>query len=73
MLTRCSTRRYRAFKADKATTPSAGFVDGVFVEQFLDLSEAEQERVVQGASEHERLSLARHEVVRLLEEVARVH
>ncbi|GJN94374.1 hypothetical protein Rhopal_007453-T1 [Rhodotorula paludigena] len=68
-----SQEEYRAFKADKATTPSAGFVDGVFVEQFLDLSEDEQERVVQGASEHERLSLARHEVVRLLEEVARVH
>ncbi|BGP43549.1 hypothetical protein JCM10449v2_007590 [Rhodotorula kratochvilovae] len=64
---------YRAFKSDKTTQQSAGFVDGSFVEQFLDLTPEEQEKVVAGQSEHERLDVGREEVGRLLEEVARVH
>lgn len=55
------------------TTPAAGFVDGTFVERFLDLEEDAQERVVQGRSEPEKLEVSREEVVALLEEMARVH
>ncbi|BGP20195.1 hypothetical protein JCM10213_005951 [Rhodosporidiobolus nylandii] len=64
---------FRSFKSDKHTSPAAGFIDGTFVEQFLDLSAAQQDEVVRGQSEHETLSLGREEVVRLLEEVARAH
>ncbi|BGO95653.1 hypothetical protein NBRC10512_004328 [Rhodotorula toruloides] len=64
---------YRAYKADKLKTPSTGFIDGDFVQSFLDLSKDVQEQVMQGKSEHERLTVDKAEVVRLLEEVARVH
>ncbi|GAA6057980.1 hypothetical protein JCM3770_004597 [Rhodotorula araucariae] len=64
---------FRAFKSDKTTLPGLGFVDGSFVEQFLDLAPEEQEQVVAGQSEHERLDVGREEVGRLLEEVARLH
>ncbi|BGP03522.1 hypothetical protein JCM10021v2_007257 [Rhodotorula toruloides] len=64
---------YRAFKADKVKTPSTGFIDGDFVQSFLDLSKDVQEQVMQGKSEHERLTVDKAEIVRLLEEVARVH
>lgn len=65
--------RYRAYKSDKESQPFSGFVDGLFVEQFLDLSPEEQDRVIAGRSDPERLALGREEVGRLLEEVARVH
>ncbi|GEM11024.1 DNA damage-binding protein 1 [Rhodotorula toruloides] len=64
---------YRAFKADKLKTPSAGFIDGDFVQSFLDLAENMQAQVMQGKSEHQRLGVEKAEIVRLLEEVARVH
>lgn len=68
-----ASSRYRAFKADKLKTPSTGFIDGDFVQSFLDLSKDVQEQVMQGKSEHERLTVDKAEIVRLLEEVARVH
>ncbi|GAA5871751.1 hypothetical protein JCM8547_008132 [Rhodosporidiobolus lusitaniae] len=64
---------FRAFKSDKQRLPSTGFIDGSFVETFLDLSREEQEKAVQGKSEHQALGVKREDVVRLLEEVARAH
>ncbi|KPV73328.1 uncharacterized protein RHOBADRAFT_55089 [Rhodotorula graminis WP1] len=64
---------FRSYKVDKTVYPSAGFIDGAFVEQFLDLSVERQEAVVAGQSEPERLSVTRDEVASLIEEVARVH
>lgn len=68
-----SSRRFRSFKADKLRLPSAGFIDGSFVELFLDLSRSEQDAVLAGQSEHEAMKEGREEVVRVLEEVARAH
>lgn len=65
--------RFRSYKSDKVVSPAAGFVDGAFVERFLDLDEAEQERVLAGRSEPEKLDVAREEVIALLEEMARTH
>ncbi|GAA5985538.1 hypothetical protein JCM10908_007016 [Rhodotorula pacifica] len=64
---------FRSYKSDKVVSPSAGFVDGSFVERFLDLSEGEQERVLAGRSEPEKLDVTREEAIALLEEMARTH
>jgi len=66
-------RSFRAYKNDKTSSPSAGFIDGAFVEQFLDLTPDEQDAVVAGQSEPERLTVGWDEVARLIEEVARTH
>jgi hypothetical protein len=34
----------RSYRSDKVVSPSAGFVDGSYVERFLDLGEPEQDR-----------------------------
>ena len=65
--------RFRSYHSDKVVSPSAGFVDGSYVERFLDLSEPEQDRVLAGRSEPERLDVTREEVIALLEEMARTH
>lgn len=65
--------RFRSYRSDKVVSPSAGFVDGSYVERFLDLSEPDQDRVLAGRSEPERLDVTREEVIALLEEMARTH
>ncbi|GAA5973926.1 hypothetical protein JCM21900_005000 [Sporobolomyces salmonicolor] len=64
---------FRAYKSNRRTLPSAGFVDGSFVELFLDLAVEEQDAVLAGRSAAERIGVARGEVVRVLEDVARLH
>ncbi|GAA6037467.1 hypothetical protein JCM8097_008202 [Rhodosporidiobolus ruineniae] len=66
---------FRTFKSDKLRLAPRGFIDGVFVEQFLDLPVEVQDEIVKGKSEHERVEVegGREEVVRLVEEVARAH
>ncbi|KWU45538.1 hypothetical protein RHOSPDRAFT_16259 [Rhodotorula sp. JG-1b] len=64
---------FRSYHSDKVVSPSAGFVDGSYVERFLDLSEPEQDRVLAGRSEPERVDVTREEVIALLEEMARTH
>jgi hypothetical protein len=68
-----SRSRFRSFKADKRSIPSTGFVDGSFVQQFLDLSPSKQDEIMNGRSEYEKLSVGKNEVVKVLEEVGRLH
>lgn len=65
--------RFRSFKADKRSITSSGFVDGTFVQQFLDLPLSEQDRIMGGRNEYEKLTMEKEEVVRVLEEVGRLH
>jgi len=69
-LLRC---RFRSFKVEKRSIPSSGFVDGTFVEQFLDLPAPEQDEIMGGRNEFEKLSAEKSEVIRVLEEVGRLH
>lgn len=65
---------FRAFKTEYSTAPAAGFVDGTFVEELTNLSKEDVELVIQGGSEHERITDATAEdVVRLVEELQRMH
>lgn len=64
---------FRAFRTARGTVPSAGFVDGDFVERFLGLGEEEGGRVMEGKSEFERLEEGRGDVMKLVEECARLH
>lgn len=66
-------RRYRSFKSERHTVPPAGFVDGNFVDRFAELSPENVERVMQGRNEYERLSATKEEVLRVVEEMARMH
>ncbi|KAM0790402.1 hypothetical protein ACM66B_003284 [Microbotryomycetes sp. NB124-2] len=65
---------WRSFKSDRQTLSSAGFVDGDFVQKFVELSPEDMERVVQGAgSEHQKLDVGVNEVLKLVEELSRLH
>ncbi|GAA5851088.1 hypothetical protein JCM3766R1_006484 [Sporobolomyces carnicolor] len=69
-----SQEEFRSFKIEKRQTRSTGFVDGTFVEQFLDLSSELQDEIVQGRNEFERLHVKdKSELIKVLEEVARLH
>ena len=71
-LTHC-TYRFRSFKSERRKSTAAGFVDGDFVERFADLSEETMQRVLAGTNEHERLELSVLEVLKTVEEAARLH
>lgn len=74
MLTLASlSSSFRSFKSERQTSPPAGFIDGNFVEQFAELSAEDVERVMEGGNEHERLGVSAAEVLRVVEEVARLH
>ncbi|ORY81221.1 CPSF A subunit region-domain-containing protein [Leucosporidium creatinivorum] len=64
---------FRSFKSERQTSPPAGFVDGNFVERFAELSAEEVDKVMEGGSEHERLGVSKAEVLRAVEEMARMH
>ncbi|GAA6009649.1 hypothetical protein JCM11491_001047 [Sporobolomyces phaffii] len=68
-----SQEAFRSFKAENRTVPSKGFIDGSFVQQFLELSAGEQDKIMGGRTEFERLSASKGELVRVLEEVGRLH
>ncbi|GAA5952645.1 hypothetical protein JCM3765_002231 [Sporobolomyces pararoseus] len=68
-----SQEEFRSFKIEKRSIPSSGFVDGTFVQQFLDLPAAEQDQIMEGRSEFARLQAEKNEVIRVLEEVGRLH
>ncbi|GAA5997405.1 hypothetical protein JCM5350_003830, partial [Sporobolomyces pararoseus] len=68
-----SQEEFRSFKIEKRSIPSSGFVDGSFVQQFLDLSATEQDQIMEGKSEFEKLPADKNEVIRVLEEVGRLH
>ena len=64
---------WRSFKSERKVLPSAGFVDGDFVERFLELTSEEIDAVLLGGTEAEKLSVGREEVMRLVEELSRMH
>ncbi|KAK4047115.1 hypothetical protein OIO90_006318 [Microbotryomycetes sp. JL221] len=68
-----SQEQWRAFKSDRREAPSAGFVDGDFVSRCIELSAEDMDRVMAGGSEHERLPVSKHELVKLVEELSRLH
>lgn len=67
------SRSFRSFKSERQTSPPAGFVDGNFVERFAELSAEEVQKVMEGGNEHERLGVSKAEVLRVVEEMARMH
>lgn len=64
---------FRAFKAEYRTEPSAGFIDGALLETLLLLDDAIIDKVLQGTSEYEKVAVSKGEVVRLVEELQRMH
>lgn len=68
-----SQEEFRAFKAEYRTAPSAGFIDGTILENLLSLDEQAISQVLVGSSEYERVATDREEVVRLVEELQRMH
>lgn len=64
---------FRAFKAEYRTEPSAGFIDGTLLENLLSLDEKDIHQVLQGTSDYEKITTSKEEVVRLVEELQRMH
>lgn len=68
-----SQEDFRAFKAEYRTEPSAGFIDGTLLENLLSLDDGAINKVLQGTSDYEKVSVTKEEVVRLVEELQRMH
>lgn len=66
-------RSWRSFKSERSIAPPAGFVDGDFVELFAELSKDDLVAVMEGGSEHEKLTASREELLKLVEELMRMH
>lgn len=66
-------RRFRSFKSERQKAPPAGFVDGNFVERFAELGPEDVERVMRGRGEFEGLIATKEQVLRVVEEMARMH
>ena len=65
---------YRAFKTEYHTDPAVGFIDGAFVEELLELSSEDVDRVMAGGTEHEKIiDASKEDVIRLIEELQRMH
>lgn len=61
------------FKNDKRSVESTGFVDGDWVESFLDMSPVMRERVVSGEDGGVKMGCDVAQVLQLLEEMAQYH
>lgn len=55
------------------TSPFAGFIDGDFVEGFLNLSEEQIQQVMEGRNEFERLAGTKDDMIELVEQIASMH
>lgn len=64
---------WRAFKSERKVLPSAGFVDGDFVERFLELNDQDVEKVMNGGSEAEKMKVTKEALSQLVEELSRMH
>lgn len=65
---------WRAFRHDAGARPSAGFIDGDFVERFLDVrDEALVQEILDGANKYERIEVPYAELCSLLEGLRRIH
>jgi len=64
---------YRTPKNPRGPRPFAGFIDGDFVERFLDLSDEEVKLVMSGRNEFERLHGTQEDVLQLVEQITALH
>lgn len=53
--------------------PSAGFLDGDFLERFLTLDSKTREKIVKGANPAEHLKLSGRSIDQILEDFQRIH
>jgi DNA damage-binding protein 1 len=65
---------WRAYRSDVGSRPSAGFIDGDFVEQFLDIKDEDLIfEILEGASKWEKIESAYGDLCNLLEGLRRLH
>lgn len=65
--------RWCRFKDETRSLESVGFIDGSFVERWVDLTPQQMEEVLAGQSEAQRLALTASGVSALVDELARLH
>lgn len=64
---------FRSFKSPYRTSPSLGFIDGTFIEELTNLSVQDMEAVMEGSNQHERIDKSKEDVIRVVEELQRMH
>ncbi|KAF9437707.1 DNA damage-binding protein 1a [Entomortierella beljakovae] len=64
---------WRTFRCESRTLASANFVDGDLIELFLDLSQDEINNVMDGPEDGERIKVPVDEIIKLVEELSRLH
>ena len=66
--------RWRSFESEKKAMEMEGFIDGDFVERFLELPESIQLQVIAGnKAGSKKLSSSLHEITDILEQLGRLH
>jgi hypothetical protein len=65
--------RLRATNARYESHLSIGFLDGQFLERFLNLKPDMRRRVLEGTNEAEKLKLKEEQIERILEQFQRLH
>ncbi|KAI9141453.1 mono-functional DNA-alkylating methyl methanesulfonate N-term-domain-containing protein [Paraphysoderma sedebokerense] len=68
-----SHKEWRSFSNERKTVPPKGFIDGDLVETILDLSRDAVQDVIQGKKGGEKLNTTVDDLLRLVEDVSRVH
>lgn len=65
---------WRAYRSDVGSRPSAGFIDGDFIETFLDIKDEDVIlEIMEGASKWEKIEMAYGDLCSLLEGLRRLH
>ncbi|KAG8896128.1 hypothetical protein FRB99_009058 [Tulasnella sp. 403] len=64
---------WRTPRTSRGNRSFVGFIDGDFVGQFLDLSEAQKDEVLAGRNEFERLKATKDELLGIVEQVTAIH
>jgi len=53
--------------AQGVSTTFAGFIDGDFIEEFVDMHDSDMEKVLSGRSEHEIIRMTRDSVAEMVQ------
>jgi hypothetical protein len=68
-----SFNSWRAFKTDHKQVPSSGFIDGDFIETLTQCTDEQIEEIRKGSNEFEKLQGGKDDLLKLVEELARMH
>lgn len=73
MILICAYDSWRSFKTDHKQVPSSGFIDGDFIETLSQCTDEQIEEIIKGSNEFEKLEAGKDDLLKLVEDLARMH